>query len=164
MIQLGLSQPSTQSSYPCGAEGSHQLVLSAPQNNHPFHVFPQTHRSSFSMEDFLSTHYNGESSWAPSGSQGPIVPSNHFTAENLIQLQTPSFSPITTTWEQGSSFLFTANNEAEHGLFPSISNYVHTSTDRKRKASWCKIRAAFKCWLSVKLAARKMARPLYLDY
>ncbi|PON89522.1 Calmodulin-binding protein [Trema orientale] len=163
VIQLGLSQPSTQSSYPCGAESSHQLVISAPQNNHPFHAFPQTHRNSFSMEDFI-THFNGEPNWSPGSFQGQMVPSNHFATENLFQLQTPSFSPITTTWEQGPSFLFSANNEAEHGLFPPVPGFVHISKDRKRKASWCKLRAAFKCWLSVKLAARKMARPLYLGY
>lgn len=157
MIQLGLSQPSTQSSNPCVAESSHQLVLSAPQNNHLFQVLPQAHRDNFSMEDFLSTHFNGEPHWSPSGSQGPIVQSNHFV-ENLFQLPTQSFG----TWEQGPSL---PCNEAELGLFPPTLGIVHISNDRKRRASWGKIRAAFKFWLSVKLAARKMGRPpLYLGY
>ncbi|XP_062081875.1 calmodulin-binding protein 60 B-like [Humulus lupulus] len=164
LIELGLSQSSTLSSYPCGAEVSHQLELSAPQNNQSFQMFPQTHRNSFSMEDFLTAQYNEESSWFPSGSQGSDVPSSHFTAENLFcQLQTSSFSPI-TTWEQGPSFIFTPNTEAKDDLSLHIPDFLGNSRDRKHKASWCKIRAAFKCWLSVKLAARKMARPLYLSY
>ncbi|XP_030505899.2 calmodulin-binding protein 60 B [Cannabis sativa] len=162
MIELGLSQSSTLPSYPCeAAEVSHQLELSsAPQNNnHSFQVFSQNHRNSFSMEDFLSPQYNVGSNWSSNGLQEPVVLSSHFVTENMFhQLQSP-------TWEQGPNFIsFTPNTEAEQDLSPQIPDFFHTSKDRKRKASWCKLRAAFKCWLSVKLAARKVARPMYLSY
>ncbi|EXC08082.1 hypothetical protein L484_000923 [Morus notabilis] len=163
VLQLGLGQSTTPSPFPGGSEGNHQLVISTSQNNHPSFVFQPSHRNSFSIEDFFSTHYDGEPSWLSSSSQGPIVPSNHFITENLFQVQS-STSPVATTWEQGPGFFFASNNDAEAGIFPSNPGFVHVSRDGKRKASWSKIRAAFKCWLSVKLAARRMARPMYLGY
>ncbi|BBH06501.1 Calmodulin-binding protein [Prunus dulcis] len=68
------------------------------QASHPMQVFTPALRNSFSMEDFNSMHYNGESSWPPlNGFQVPIVPSAHLGTENLFQVQTSTWSPTPTS-------------------------------------------------------------------
>ncbi|XP_008245780.1 PREDICTED: calmodulin-binding protein 60 G-like [Prunus mume] len=171
-MQLGFNQASTSTSCPYQPEVSNHLVVSLAQASHPMQVFTPALRSSFSMEDFNSMHYNGESSWPPlNGFQVPIVPSAHLGTENLFQVQTSTWSPTPTStnviWGQANSFCFgSSNNGTEAGHFPHISGLVHNSGTRKPKACWCKLRAAIKWWVSVRrdVAARRMARPLYLDY
>lgn len=170
MLQLGFSQ-SIAPSYSCEAECSNRMVTSVAP---PIQVFNPTLRNSFSLADFISTPTNGESSWCPSGSQGSIVTSGYLpptSPDTFYHVHTSTFPPTTTTWGPSNGFLFASGtDDAETGIFTPLPGFLHISRARKPKAGWCKIRAAIKWWLSVRqraakrMAARRMSRPLYMDY
>lgn len=164
MLQLGFNQSITTPSYTCEAECSNQMVA---QNNYPLQVFNPILRNSFSMGDILpAIHYNEEPNWYPNGSLGPVIPSGNSPTETFFQFHASTCPPITATWGQSNGILFaSSDDDAETGNFSPFPGFVHMSRERKPKAGWCKIRAAIKWWLSVRLAARRMARPsLYMDY
>nr|XP_028945805.1 calmodulin-binding protein 60 G-like isoform X2 [Malus domestica] len=163
-IQLGFNHGSASTSSAYQSEGSsNQLMVSLAQSQ------PMQFRSnSFSVEDFNSVIYNGESSWPPLGGfQAPILPTGHLGTENLFQVQASTWSPANPIWEQAGGFYFTSGSEAEAAHFP-LPAFVHNAgTRQKPKACWCKLRAAIKWWVSVRRhgIARRMARsPMYLNY
>ncbi|KAM1442660.1 hypothetical protein COP2_010507 [Malus domestica] len=163
-IQLGFNHGSASTSSAYQSEGSsNQLMVSLAQSQ------PMQFRSnSFSVEDFNSVIYNGESSWPPLGGfQAPILPTGHLGTENLFQVQASTWSPANPIWEQAGGFYFTSGSEAEAAHFPHPAFVHNAGTRQKPKACWCKLRAAIKWWVSVRRhgIARRMARsPMYLNY
>lgn len=168
LLQLGFDQSMTPT-YSCEAECSNQMVTSVVQNNHPMQVFNPTLRSnSFSLADFISTHYNGEPNWYPNSSEGALVTSGQLPpASDTFYQVTSTFAPTTAPLVPSNELLFASSgDDAENGIYGPLHSFVHISP----KVRWCKIRAAVKWWLSVRqlaarrMAARRMTRPLYLDY
>lgn len=164
MLQLGFSQSITPS-YTCEAEYGNQMVA---QNNYPMQVFNPILRNSFSKGDFFPAHYNGEPNWSPISSLGgPVIPSGNSPTETFCHFHTSTFPPINATWGgQSNGILFaSSDDDAETGIFPPFPGFLHMSRERKTKVGWCKIRAAIMWWLSLRHAARRMAKPaLYMDY
>ncbi|GFY90520.1 calmodulin binding protein-like protein [Actinidia rufa] len=111
-------------------DGSHPEV-SVAQLCHPVQVFaPPTLRNGFMAPDYISGPYVGETSWAASGSLGPVMQIGHLSAGDNSQVGI-------STWPGNVGI-----------VSPNFG--IHISRNGKPKARWCMIRAAMKLGLSVR--------------
>ncbi|GLT37962.1 hypothetical protein SLA2020_122410 [Shorea laevis] len=133
-MQLAFSQSPNSASYTFESEGSHQLQ-----------AFNPTLRNSVTMKDLFPIPYNGDNGWSQTFPPASVIPGTHLANDDNSDAQMPNWSLVNTAWDLGNGFW----NESHYGIPLLIS---------KSRASWCKIRAAFK-WISVGRdgAAKKLA-------
>ncbi|GFY80812.1 hypothetical protein Acr_01g0006210 [Actinidia rufa] len=94
-------------------------------------------------QDYISGPYVGETSWAASGSLGPVMQIGHLSAGDNSQVGI-------STWPGNVGI-----------VSPNFG--IHISRNGKPKARWCMIRAAMKLGLSVRrdAAAKRNLQVLY---
>ncbi|XP_057495400.1 calmodulin-binding protein 60 B-like isoform X2 [Actinidia eriantha] len=116
---------------------NHMTVTPSPlytynvqDGSHPVQVFAPTLRNGFMATDYISGPYVGETSWAASGSLGPVMQIGHLSASDNPQVGI-------STWPGNVGI-----------VSPNFG--IHISRNGKPKARWCMIRAAMKLGLSVR--------------
>ncbi|GLT47672.1 hypothetical protein SLA2020_213480 [Shorea laevis] len=145
-MQLAISHSPNSTSYTYEPEGSHQPQISLQQ------AFNPMLRNSFTMKEFFPIPYNGENGWPQGFPPTSIIPGGDLANDDISDTPMPNWS-LVNAWDLGNGF----GNESQHNIsFPNI----------KRRASWCKIRAAIKWWLIGRdiEAAKRMARAFYMDF
>ncbi|KAK1582429.1 hypothetical protein Q3G72_014853 [Acer saccharum] len=148
-IQSGFDHASPSTSYNYGPEDhSQQSHFSVAENTQPIQAFdPMCSRNySFKWTDLFPPCIE------------EIIP--NLASEVMSQAPMSTWSPV-----HGNGILYTSTGgDSELGFLAPLQSFNgQNSKNGKTKAAWCKIRAVLK-WKSVKrMAAKRMARPFYVN-